>query len=177
MWQLCSGLTQNILVHCADSTFGSLEGAKAEFNAAAVGHFGAGWIWLSLKDDGGSLSITSTPKHVTAVSMSASWKLWCRLKLETESAWYFRLMPDVVCERTLQDNPLQAAFVAEPGIPILGLDVWEHSYYLTSVPLIDGLDTSSRSFWHSAHQRPHGSAIMHCLLGIGFHSALALCQP
>eukprot|EP01023_Acetabularia_acetabulum_P018337 TRINITY_DN1925_c0_g2_i3.p2 TRINITY_DN1925_c0_g2~~TRINITY_DN1925_c0_g2_i3.p2 ORF type:complete len:271 (-),score=77.87 TRINITY_DN1925_c0_g2_i3:176-988(-) len=29
-----------------------------------------------------------------------------------------------------QDNPLMKGIVATPGIPILGVDVWEHAYYL-----------------------------------------------
>lgn len=47
-----------------DSAFGSLDEAKAKFNAAAAGRFGSGWAWLSVKDDG-SLSITSTPNQVS----------------------------------------------------------------------------------------------------------------
>lgn len=29
-----------------------------------------------------------------------------------------------------QDNPLMAGLVELPGVPILGIDVWEHAYYL-----------------------------------------------
>ena len=66
------------------SAFGGFDKFKEAFAKAGVGRFGSGWAWLL--NDGGKLSITSTPN---------------------------------------QDNPLM-----EGKKPILGIDVWEHAYYL-----------------------------------------------
>ncbi|HSM77130.1 MAG TPA: superoxide dismutase [Bryobacteraceae bacterium] len=67
-----------------DSAFGSFDGFKEKFAAAAAGRFGSGWAWLVKA--GGQLEIISTAN---------------------------------------QDSPL-----AEGKFPVLGLDVWEHAYYL-----------------------------------------------
>ena len=69
--------------------FGSFEKLKEEITAKAIGRFGSGWSWLSVKEDG-HLKVGSTPN---------------------------------------QDNPLMDIAEAK-GTPILGLDVWEHAYYL-----------------------------------------------
>ncbi|MEO8193391.1 MAG: superoxide dismutase [Gemmatimonadales bacterium] len=66
-------------------SFGGFDKFKEQWSAAGTGRFGSGWVWLV--NDGGKLSITSTPN---------------------------------------QDNPLMEGKSA----PILGLDVWEHAYYL-----------------------------------------------
>ena len=75
------------LAAAIDASFGSLDGFKEQFAAAAATRFGSGWAWLCVKD--GNLNICSTPN---------------------------------------QDNPLMGEGCG--GIPILGLDVWEHAYYL-----------------------------------------------
>jgi len=72
------------LADAINSTFGSFDGFREKFTAAAVGRFGSGWAWLLAK--GGKLEITSTAN---------------------------------------QDSPLM-----EGVEPVMGLDVWEHAYYL-----------------------------------------------
>ena len=73
------------LADAINSQFGSFEKFKEEFNAAGVGVFGSGWVWLA-KDANGTLSI-----H----------------------------------KESNAGNP-----VTKDLTPILGFDVWEHSYYL-----------------------------------------------
>jgi Fe-Mn family superoxide dismutase len=72
------------LASAINSAFGSFDGFKEKFGAAATTRFGSGWAWL-LKS-GGGLEITSTAN---------------------------------------QDSP-----VMEGKFAVIGLDVWEHAYYL-----------------------------------------------
>jgi Fe-Mn family superoxide dismutase len=87
-WQLMGpgkgGEPSGKLATAIKSAFGDFAKFKEQFAAAAAGRFGSGWAWLV--NDGGKLSITSTPN---------------------------------------QDTPLM-----EGKNAILGLDVWEHAYYL-----------------------------------------------
>lgn len=87
-----------------DTTFGNFETFKTQFNLAALGRFGSGWAWLSVRPNG-EIFISSTPN---------------------------------------QDNPLMDT-VDENGIPVLGIDVWEHAYYLKYQNL--RADYIS-AFWH-----------------------------
>lgn len=72
------------LAAAIDSTFGSFDGFKEKFTAAATTRFGSGWAWLVKKGD--KLEIVSLPN---------------------------------------QDSPIM-----EGAFPVIGLDVWEHAYYL-----------------------------------------------
>mgnify|MGYP001267860249 FL=1 len=77
------------LADAIDNSFGSFDGFKTAFSAAAATQFGSGWAWLCVLS-GGQLEVCSTPN---------------------------------------QDNPLMPGIACD-GVPILGVDVWEHAYYL-----------------------------------------------
>ena len=78
------------LAAAINTTFGSFEEFKTQFNNAAATRFGSGWAWLC---------VTSN-------------KELC------------------ICSTANQDNPLMKGCCKENSTPILGLDVWEHAYYL-----------------------------------------------
>jgi len=78
------GAPTGALADAIKAAFGNLDDFKAKFEAAGVGRFGSGWVWLVL--DNGKMEIITTPN---------------------------------------QDCPL-----SQHKALILGLDVWEHAYYL-----------------------------------------------
>ena len=90
-WQImgpkAGGEPKGALGDAIKSSFGGFDKFKEQFAAAGGGRFGSGWAWLL--NDGGKLSITSTPN---------------------------------------QDNPLMEG--KSPNSVLLGIDVWEHAYYL-----------------------------------------------
>jgi Fe-Mn family superoxide dismutase len=73
------------LAAAIDAAFGSFDGFREQFAAAAVGRFGSGWAWLAAGEDG-ALEVLSTAN---------------------------------------QDTP-----VMDGKVPVVGVDVWEHAYYL-----------------------------------------------
>ena len=87
-WQIMApgagGAPTGQIADAINGAFGSFDGLKEKFAAAAIGRFGSGWAWVVA--DGWSLSIESSPN---------------------------------------QDSPRMSGKNA-----VLGLDVWEHAYYL-----------------------------------------------
>ncbi len=82
------GQPTGALSDAINSTFGSFDKFKEQFNNAAATRFGSGWAWLVISN--GKLTVLSTPN---------------------------------------QDNPLMDLADVK-GFPVMGLDVWEHAYYL-----------------------------------------------
>lgn len=86
----CGGNPSGNLAEAIDTAFGSFDGLKEQFSAAAATRFGSGWAWLCATEEGGLC----------------------------------------VCSTANQDNPLMVDLDMCGCSAILGLDVWEHAYYL-----------------------------------------------
>ncbi len=85
------------------TVFGSYENFTTQFTQAALTRFGSGWAWLCAK--GNELKICSTPNQDNPLMPSL-----CQCK---------------DCDCACKNACCDAGFM-----PILGLDVWEHAYYL-----------------------------------------------
>jgi Fe-Mn family superoxide dismutase len=99
------------------------------------GHWNHTFLWESLTPNG-----TGSPNGKLAASIDAEFGSFDQLKEKIAAAamtrfgsgWAWLIEQDgklVISSTPNQDNPLMD--VAEvKGTPILGIDVWEHSYYL-----------------------------------------------
>lgn len=100
------------------------------------GHFNHSLFWQILSPDGGG-----TPGGALAAAIDQELGGFDAFK-ETfaqaaatrfGSGWAWLTVSNgklCVCSSPNQDNPLMNGIAECPGTPILGLDVWEHAYYL-----------------------------------------------
>ena len=107
-WQMMSksggGEPKAELAKAIEASFGNFAGFKTKFTDAAMKVFGSGWAWLVL--DGKELKIESLPNQDSPISPS--------------------LQPTEVNDS--MGKKLTTIHPSQP--PLLGLDVWEHAYYL-----------------------------------------------
>ncbi len=113
--------------------------AEAEKNVRnnAGGHWNHTFFWESMTPGGseapsGQLasginaafgSFDKFKTEFTAASSSVFGSGWAWLCVGKDKGLFLTTSPN-------QDNPMMLQIAAKPGTPILGLDVWEHAYYL-----------------------------------------------
>ncbi|HEV2694517.1 MAG TPA: superoxide dismutase [Verrucomicrobiae bacterium] len=117
-WQMMKkdggGAPTGKLAGAIDNTFGSFSAFKNSFTKAALGQFGSGWTWLVMNAPGKSLEIMSTANQDSPLSII--------------SPYPNSPMPPTAADASL-DTRHGYNFTLKL-IPLLGLDVWEHAYYL-----------------------------------------------
>jgi superoxide dismutase, Fe-Mn family len=105
-WQMMKkdgGEPKGELAGAIDKAFGSFSAFKDKFTEAATKVFGSGWAWLAHSPEG--LAVTSTPNQDSPI---------------------MGIMPPKDQDAFRKRYGLGPASTA----PLLGLDVWEHAYYL-----------------------------------------------
>ncbi len=84
------GTPAGALGDAINEAFGSFDGFKSKFTAAAAGRFGSGWAWL-IKNSAGKLEITSTPNQDNPLMDIAETKGFPVLALDVwEHAYYLK---------------------------------------------------------------------------------------
>jgi Fe-Mn family superoxide dismutase len=101
------------------------------------GHFNHDMFWKSISPTGGG-----APTGDLAAAIDSSFGNFegfqeafaNAAKTRFGSGWAWLCLNDAgvlcACSSANQDNPLMAGVVDCAGVPLLGLDVWEHAYYL-----------------------------------------------
>ena len=101
------------------------------------GHFNHSLFWSVMSPSGGGNpsgdlaavidgDLGGFEKFQTAFAQAAATRFgsgWAWLCVDDAGKLFVTSTPN-------QDNPLMAGLVEKAGMPILGLDVWEHAYYL-----------------------------------------------
>mmetsp|Transcript_26639 Transcript_26639/g.66778 ORF Transcript_26639/g.66778 Transcript_26639/m.66778 type:complete len:225 (+) Transcript_26639:123-797(+) len=73
--------------------------------------------------DGNFGSVEAMQKEFNAAAAARFGSGWAWVCVGDDKKLFISSTPN-------QDNPLMAGIAEKPGTPILGLDVWEHAYYL-----------------------------------------------
>jgi Fe-Mn family superoxide dismutase len=119
---------------------GILKNIKAEDTALrnnGGGHFNHSLFWKIMKPGGSKLADGDLSDAIKAsfgdmkgfqesfskVAKTRFGSGWAWLSIDDKDKLYIQSTPN-------QDNPLMKGIVEKNGRPILGLDVWEHAYYL-----------------------------------------------
>ena len=101
------------------------------------GHWNHNLFWEVMSPDGGG-----TPVGVLAEAINAQYGDFATMREQFSQAaatrfgsgWAWLMVDEngalAVSSTPNQDNPLMRGLVDDLGTPILGLDVWEHAYYL-----------------------------------------------
>ncbi|MBT5739388.1 MAG: superoxide dismutase [Planctomycetes bacterium] len=101
------------------------------------GHFNHSLFWNSMSATGGgapsgNLAAAIDAKFGNFEAFRDSFSTAAKTRFGSGWAWLCRSADGSVnvCSTGNQDNPLMAGVVDCTGTPLLGLDVWEHAYYL-----------------------------------------------
>lgn len=101
------------------------------------GHYNHSLFWEIMKPGGGQMpagklsdainsnfgSFDTLKEQFSAAAATRFGSGWAWLSLDSNNKLFVSSTPN-------QDNPLMSKLVSTSGTPILGLDVWEHAYYL-----------------------------------------------
>lgn len=92
------------------------------------------WQWMTPRSSGRPVGSVAKAIEATFGGFDAFKEKFSNAALTRfGSGWAWLTVKDgklCVCSTPNQDNPLMAGVAECPGVPILGLDVWEHAYYL-----------------------------------------------